>query len=109
MRIATLSRETVTSVWISAIDRAIAIADEDAVADATALRTSALRITGSVPGWMVAGSNNHVKVARTPGAQPRIAFAGNANALAIARPCLDTDFERFGTLHAAFPVAGSAG
>ena len=58
---------------------------------------------------MVSGADDHVEVAGRSSMGAGIAFAGNANALAIARTSLDTDFQRFGLLHGSFAMAGAAG
>src|SRR5450755_4027931 len=58
---------------------------------------------------MVAGADNRVKISRGSAVRAGVAFAGQANALAVARAGLDADFERFGALDRALAVATRAG
>ena len=58
---------------------------------------------------VLAGANNHKEVAGGTAVGSGVAFAGNANALAVARAGFDAYFERFRSLDRAFPVAGRAG
>src|SRR5260370_3151307 len=55
---------------------------------------------------MALGSNNRVQIARRPSVRPGISFAGKTNALPIASPSLDANFERLGLGYCAFAVAG---
>src|ERR1041384_2894778 len=54
-------------------------------------------------------ANNNVEITCRSAARACVTFAGNADALSIARACLDPDFKRFRALHHAFPVADWAG
>ena len=49
------------------------------------------------------------KIASRAAVRPGVAFAGQPNALAIARSRLDAHFQRFGAAHRAFAVADGAG
>src|SRR5580693_9289393 len=58
---------------------------------------------------VISGANDHVEVAGRASMGSGVAFAGNANALAIARTSFDTDFKRFGLFYSSFAMAGAAG
>src|SRR5580693_1661653 len=58
---------------------------------------------------MISGANDHIEVAGRSSMGSGVAFAGNANALAIARTSFDTDFKRFGLLYGSFAKAGATG
>src|SRR5271169_5285325 len=58
---------------------------------------------------MISGANDHIEVAGRSSMGSGVAFAGNANALAIARTSFDTDFKRFGLLYGSFAMAGATG
>src|SRR5262249_9352036 len=58
---------------------------------------------------MLADANNNEQVARAARVGACVAFAGNANALAVARARLHPHLQRLGALHQAFPVAYRAG
>ena len=57
---------------------------------------------------MIAHANDHVKIARLAALRPCIAFAGDANALAVARARLYADLQWLCALHCAFAVANRA-
>src|SRR6185312_7231285 len=57
---------------------------------------------------VLAHANDDVKIARRAALRPCIAFAGDANALAIARAGFYADFQRLCALHCAFAMAHRA-
>ncbi len=63
----------------------------------------------AVEDWVVAGADDRVEISGDSAMCSSIAFTGQANALAVARACLDANFERFGLRDRAFTVAGRAG
>jgi hypothetical protein len=58
---------------------------------------------------MLSGADDYIEVARRPPVHSGIALAREADALAVARARLDANFQRFGALHGAFPVAHRTG
>src|ERR1700677_2263596 len=54
-------------------------------------------------------ADDHVEIAGRAAARSGVAFAGQSNALAVARACLDANFQRLGAADCAFTVAGWAG
>ena len=58
---------------------------------------------------MVSSADNHVEIPGWSSMRSGVAFAGNANALAVARARLYANLERFGLFDGAFAVAGGAG
>src|SRR5579863_175264 len=58
---------------------------------------------------VISGANDHIEVAGRSSMGSGVAFAGNANALAVARASLDTDFKRFGLFYSSFAMTGAAG
>src|SRR5690349_19016996 len=57
---------------------------------------------------MVSRANNHKEIACRAAVGSSIAFPGQTYALAIPRPCFDSDFERFGIGYRPFAMAGGA-
>src|ERR1700688_1462397 len=55
--------------------------------------------------WMLPNADNHIKIADSTAAQPRVPFTRNPNALPIARPRLDANLQRISPLHAALAMA----
>src|SRR5580692_8913940 len=58
---------------------------------------------------VISGANDHIEVAGRSSMGSGVAFAGNANALAIARTSFNTDFKRFGLFNRSFAMAGATG
>src|SRR5580692_1121489 len=57
---------------------------------------------------VISGANDRIEVAGRSSMGSGVAFAGNPNALAIARTSFNTDFKRFGLLDRSFAMAGAA-
>src|SRR5579863_1183054 len=58
---------------------------------------------------VISGANDHIEVAGRSSMGSGVAFAGNANALAVARTSFNTDFKRFGLFYSSFAMTGAAG
>src|ERR1700730_2093871 len=63
----------------------------------------------AVKDGVVGGSDDHVEIAPRTAMRSGIAFARDAEALAIAGPGLDSNFKRFGTFDRSFPMTIGAG
>src|SRR5581483_8193346 len=58
---------------------------------------------------VITGANDHVQISGSAATVAGITFAWNADALSIARPCLDANFERLSAFDCAFAVTCRAG